>query len=317
MNFKAWTNDTAQGVFAVPPLARRDDARRSLDAEQNNRIVEHIARGGVTRFLYGGNAFLYHLTLQDYAELLQWMSDGSTTHTMLPSAGPSYGRLMDQAALLRKHEFPAVMALPCGDPRDARGLERGLREFADTAETKLILYLKEEGNFGADLEAGLDVVGNLARDGVCGAIKYAVVREDPREDAYLESLLNRVDRSMVISGIGERPAVSHMRDWSLPGFTTGSGCLAPRMSSAIHAACVRGDFPAAEKLRERFLPLEDQRDRWSPAKVLHHATALAGVAETGPMTPFLSELDPSILEGIAPIAQRLVETDEQSVPGER
>ncbi len=311
MSVTNWSEETAGGVFAVPPLARRNDGRRPLDPEQNNRLVEHIAGGGITRFLYGGNAFLYHITLQDYAELLEWLADWSSTHVMLPAAGPSYGRLMDQAPALRKRDFAAVMTLPCADPRDARGLEQGLREFADAAEKKLILYLKEETNFGPDLEAGLDVVGNLARDGVCVAIKYAVVRRDPAVDAYLESLLSRVDRGMVISGIGERPAVSHLRDWGLPGFTTGSGCVAPRLSSAIHAAGRSGDFAIAERLRERFLPLEDLRDQWSPAKVLHHATALAGIAETGPIAPFLSELDSSVLEAIAPVAQRLVEVDEQ------
>ncbi len=42
-----------RGVFAVPPLARSHDARRSLDFEQNNLIVRHIANGGITRFIYG------------------------------------------------------------------------------------------------------------------------------------------------------------------------------------------------------------------------------------------------------------------------
>jgi hypothetical protein len=44
-----------RGVFPVPPLARKNDARRSIDFEENNRIARHIADGGLTRFLYGGN----------------------------------------------------------------------------------------------------------------------------------------------------------------------------------------------------------------------------------------------------------------------
>lgn len=297
------------GVFAVPPLARAANPERSLDFEQNNRVVRHIAEGGVTRFIYGGNAFLYHVTLSDYAAMLAWMSDWSKDYIMLPSAGPSFGRLIDQAALLKTRAFPAVMALPCGDPRDAAGLERGLREFADAAETKLILYLKEESNFGFDKEAGLDVVGNLVREGVCAAIKYAVVRENPAEDAYLKSLLTRVDRGIVISGIGERPAIVHMRDWSLPGFTTGSGCVAPHLSQAIHTACAAGDFDKAGEIRQAFLPLEDLRDAWSPAKVLHSATEAAGIAETGPIAPFLSELSEERQNQIAPVARALFEAN--------
>jgi len=40
-----------RGVFPVPPLARKNDARRSIDFEQNDRIISHIAGGGLTRFL--------------------------------------------------------------------------------------------------------------------------------------------------------------------------------------------------------------------------------------------------------------------------
>ena len=306
MKTSAITSEDLRGVFSVPPLARKDDARRSLDFEQNDLIVKHIASGGITRFLYGGNAFLYHVTLAEYSALLDWLSGFSDEHWAIPSAGPSYGRAMDQAELLRKYNFPAVMLLPCADPRDAAGLERGLREFADASATKLILYLKEENNFGADKEAGLDVVAKLVDEGLCVAIKYAVVRQDPRQDAYLESLLARVDRNVVVSGIGERPAVIHMRDWKLPGFTTGTGCIASRQSQQLFEACARGDFAAAETLRELFIPHEDLRDAWSPAKVLHHSTELAGIAKTGSPPPFLSPLSVERLTELAPVARKLV-----------
>ena len=36
----------------------------------------------------------------------------------------------------------------------------------------------------------------------------------------------------------------------------------------------------AEAIRARFMPLADLRDAWGPARVLHHATALADVAPT-------------------------------------
>jgi dihydrodipicolinate synthase/N-acetylneuraminate lyase len=300
-----------QGVFPVPPLARKNDARRSIDFEQNNRIVRHIADGGLTRLLYGGNAFLYHVTLAEYEALLDWLNSFADGLWAIPSLGPSYGRAMDQASILRRYKFPCAMALPCGDPRDAKGLETGLREIAESANTPLILYLKDENNFGADKEAGLDVVARLVDAGVCVAIKYAVVRQTLAEDAYLDSLLKRVDRARVISGIGERPAVVHMRDWRLPGFTTGSGCVAPRLSGRIFEACVNRDNEMAEELRAEFLPLEDLRDAWNPAKVLHFATQLAGVAETGPVAPFLSSLTERQLQEIAPVARALVERNAQ------
>ncbi|MEW6306536.1 MAG: dihydrodipicolinate synthase family protein [Verrucomicrobiota bacterium] len=300
------TEADLRGVFAVPPLARNADRERTLNFTENDRLLRHMAGGGLTRFLYGGNAFLYHISLRDYEQLLDWLAAQSNDWWMIPSAGPSFGRAMDQAPLLRKHRFPVVMTLPCADPRDAAGLEQGLREFADAAETKLILYLKDESNFGANKEAGLDVVGRLVADGLCVWIKYAVVRADPKEDAYLAGLLKRVDRAKVISGIGERPAIVHTRDWGLPGFTTGSGCLAPKLTNAIFAACACQDFAVAEKIRAQFLAHEDLRDAWNPARVLHHSTELAGVANTGPLLPFLSPLSAEQLEKLAPVAKALV-----------
>jgi len=309
------SSEDLRGVFSVPPLARSRDRARKIDFSQNKFIVRHIANGGITRFLYGGNAFLYHVTLSEYEQILDWLAGFDNDLWAIPSIGPSYGRAMDQAALLRKYNFPCVMMLPCADPRDAMGLELGYREVADAANTKLILYLKEESNFGADKLAGLDVVARLVDAGICVGIKYAVVRQDPGQDSYLEALLQRVDRQYVISGIGERPAIIHMRDWGLPGFTTGSGCIAPRLTQMLFEACVRKDYATAENLRSQFISLEDLRDQWSPAKVLHHATESAGIAITGAIPPYLSPLSTEQQAVISPVARALFEQNRSALVG--
>lgn len=297
------------GVFAVPPLARKADQSRTIDFDQNSLIVRHILGGGITRLLYGGNAFLYHITLAEYEQLLSWLSDLSSAVWAIPGLGPSYGRAIDQANLLRRYQFSCAMILPCNDPRDALGLERGYREIADAAQTKLIVYLKSEDSLGANSEAGLDAVARLVDDGVCIGIKYAVVRQDPADDPYLQALLARVDRGFVISGIGERPAVVHLRDWQLPGFTTGSGCIAPNSSQQLFTACQSGDFAKAEGLRAGFLPLEDLRDQWGPAAVLHAATELAGIARAGPMPPYTTAISGEQAQLLAPVATALLESD--------
>ena len=148
MNRTPLSSDQLRGVFAVPPLARRNDSARSIDFEQNDLIVKHIHDGGITRLIYGGNAFLYHVTLAEFEALLKWLSGISNDLWLIPSVGPSFGRAMDQAPLLRRHGFNVAMMLPCADPRDAAGLERGYREFVSASGCKLIVYLKDESNFG-------------------------------------------------------------------------------------------------------------------------------------------------------------------------
>ena len=300
-----------RGVFAVPPLARRADRGRAIDLEQNGKVLRHMAAGGLRRFLYGGNAFLYHVTLAEYEEMLGWMAGFPDDHWAIPSVGPSFGRALDQAPLLRRHRFPVAMALPCSDPRDAAGLEAGMREIAEAAGIGLILYLKEEGSFGSDKMAGLDAVARLVDSGVCVGIKYAVVRPDAVDDPYLKALLERVDRRFVISGMGERPAVAHLKAFDLPGFTTGSGCLAPALSQALFEACVAKDWTAAEELRRPFLPLEDQRDAWGPARVLHAALELAGVATTGGIPPFVTAISDKQRAELEPTARTLLTREQE------
>ena len=293
-------------IYPVPPLARRNDAKRSLNIAENEKFFRFLREGGITRFVYGGNAFLYQITLAEYADLTHWLGGLAGQATIIPAVGPSYGRAIDQAPLIRRYKFPSVLVLPTGDPRDAAGLERGLREIAEACGVPLSLYVKRESDFGDDLNAGIDVIGRLVDSKVCVSIKYAVVRKDPAVDPYLSALLQRVDRSHIISGIGERPAIVHLRNFGLAGFTTGSGVIAPKLCRALLDACSRKDYEQAEKLRAAFLPLEDLRDEWGPPRVIHDAVALSGIAETGPIPPFVSDLSTAQKDRLRPIARQLL-----------
>src|SRR5438093_5209669 len=99
MNRKPLSPAQLHGVFAVPPLARRSDASRSIDFNQNELVVKHISAGGITRLIYGGNAFLYHITLAEFEAIVKWLSRLPDELWVIPSIGPSYGRAMEQAAI--------------------------------------------------------------------------------------------------------------------------------------------------------------------------------------------------------------------------
>jgi dihydrodipicolinate synthase/N-acetylneuraminate lyase len=152
-------------------------------------------------------------------------------------------------------------------------------------------------------------LGKLARDGVVCAIKYAIVRENPAKDAYLEALVNEVDRSIIVSGIGERPAIVHLRDFGLESFTSGSVCVAPRGSMKILAALKAKRYDEAGRVRAAYIPLEDERDLRGPIRVLHDAVTLAGIAEMGPMLPMVSNLDPSERPAVKAAATALLAHD--------
>jgi dihydrodipicolinate synthase/N-acetylneuraminate lyase len=180
----------------------------------------------------------------------------------------------------------------------------GIRKLADAYGRPVIAYVKDEGYVeAADM-------GRLAKDGAICAIKYAIVRDDPARDPFLAALVDNVDRGMIISGIGERPAIDHLTRFGLQAFTSGSVCVAPGLSMALLRAIKRGDLAEAQRIRALFIPLEDERDRHSPLRVLHEAVRLAGISDTGPMQPYLSGFtDPAILGAIEKAATALLAAD--------
>jgi len=292
-------------VLAVPPLARGRDM--SLNEAENLKLIRHIEAGGVRTLLYGGNANFYHLPLGEYDRTLSFLASAAGADTLvIPSAGPAFGTLMDQAAILRRHKFPTVMVLPQVGITTSEGVAAGVERFVQAAGVPALLYVKHDGYVEPP------DVKRLADRGLVSGIKYATVRPHPHEDDYLRRLLDVVDRRTVISGIGEQPAVVHLRDFGLAGFTSGCVCVAPRLSVAMLAAMRAGNWAEAERIREIFKLLEDLRNAIHPIRVLHEAVRLAGVAETGPLLPLLSNVPPADHPAIRDAAVRLGEAERKA-----
>lgn len=299
------TTDLRRSVLAVPPLAR--DAAYDIDGTQNQRLLRHLEDGGVRTLLYGGNANLYNISHGQYRHLLEALPTWAGEDTwVIPSIGPSYGQLLDQVEVVRDLDYPTVMALPLGGPATPEGTATGLRKTVERLDRPIVLYLKWEGYLPTEL------VASLVDDGLVCAIKYAIVRDDPAKDDYLRDLLSVVDPDLVVSGMGERPAVVHLRDFGLHAFTSGSVCIAPRQSTSLLAALHEGEYDEAEKVRERFLPLEDLRDGVHPIRVLHDAVTEAGIADMGPILPMLSNLDGEALASVRRAASDLLASEDRA-----
>jgi len=122
--------DLSRSVLAVPPLARNGDL--SLNREANVAMIRHLERGGVSTLLYGGNANLYNIGLYEYAALLDMLEQTASAESwVIPSAGPDFGKLLDQASVLRGRAFPTVMVLPQTFPATPDGSEKAIRMFAE------------------------------------------------------------------------------------------------------------------------------------------------------------------------------------------
>jgi dihydrodipicolinate synthase/N-acetylneuraminate lyase len=289
----------ADSVIAVPPLARNAD--RSLNADENQKLIRHMEAGGVSTLLYGGNAILYHVALSEYAALLEMLASLAGENTlMIPSVGPAFGTMMDQAAILRNFDFPTAMILPTRDIVTVQGVAAAVRNFVDAFGKPAVLYIKNDGY------VDVPTVKRLMDDGLISWIKYAVVRENTSNDPFLRELADTVGTERIVSGIGEQPAIVHLRDFGLQCFTSGCVCVAPKLSMDMLQALKSGDFETAERIRETFKPLEDLRNAINPIRVLHTAVAACGIAETGPIIPLLTEVTAAEREKIQQAAEQLL-----------
>lgn len=294
--------DLARSVIAVPPLAR--NAELNLNPAANRALIRHLEDGGVRTLMYGGNANFYHVSVSEYASILDFLSDAAGADTwVLPSAGPDYGKAIDQAAILRKTSFPTAMMLPMTFPFTDGGLAAGIRRFTDALGKPAVIYIKSDNYIAPQ------TLASLVQEGRVASIKYAVVRKDWSDDPYLRALTAAIGTEIIVSGIGERPAIVHMRDYGLKGFTSGSVCIGPRGSMKLLRLLQEKRYDEAETIRAAYMPLEDCRDEVNPLRVLHDAVTVSGIADMGPMLPMMEGVDDTVRARLQPITRALLAHD--------
>ncbi len=293
------TADLSNSVIAVPPMAR--DENLKFDRVENEKIIRHIEAGNVSTLLYGGNANFYHIALSEYEDILSQLAEIAGDNTLvIPAVGPAYGIMMDQAAILKYAKFPTVMVLPHQGITTSEGVVAGIRKFAETYGKPVVLYIK------FDDYITVEGAKELVDEGLVSWIKYATVREDPAVDPYLSELVDAVDPSIIVSGIGEQPVIEHLVDFGITGFTAGCVCIRPELSDQLLKAVQADDLERAREIQSIFRPLEDLRNGINPIRVLHEAVKHAGIANTGPALPLLSGITDAESEQVKAAALELL-----------
>lgn len=293
------SEDLARSVIAVPPMAR--DSNMKFAPAENEKIIRHIEAGNVSTLLYGGNANFYHTALSEFEEILSQLTNLAGPETLVvPSVGPAYGMIMDQAAIAKNTDFPTFMVLPQQGLTTSEGVVTGLRRFAEKLDKPIVLYIKYDDFIT------VEGAKQLVDDGIVSWIKYAIVREDPAIDPYLSELVEVVDPGIIVSGIGEQPVIEHLVDFGITGFTAGCVCIRPDLSDELLKAVQSGNLDRAREIQALFEPLEDLRNGINPVRVLHEAVKLAGIADTGDALPLLSGITRSEEELVKTAAQNLL-----------
>lgn len=291
--------DLARSVLAVPPLALNADFEPNEAA--NAALIRHLEAGGVSTLLYGGNANVHNWPVSRFGAWLDGLEAACAAETwLIPSVGPDWGKLLDEADILKSRRYPVAMALPMIAPQTPAGILTGIEAFVERSGVPLIVYIK------TDQYVPADALGRLVERGIVFGVKYAVPRADPAQDSYLDALIATVGRERIVSGFGEPPALLHLERFDLAGFTAGCVCIAPALSMAFLHALKRRDGAEARRLLKVVEPLEAIRERANAIRVLHTAVSLSGIAEMGPILPLLTEADEAIHGEIAQAARALL-----------
>src|SRR5712691_5333329 len=101
MTFRLWRAQRPPQPSRLQPSTRGPHARLAnleLNAAANRILIRHLEEGGVTTLMYGGNANFYNVGLYEYAAILDFLEQAVAKDSwVVPSAGPDFGKLLDQA----------------------------------------------------------------------------------------------------------------------------------------------------------------------------------------------------------------------------
>ncbi|WP_164820473.1 dihydrodipicolinate synthase family protein [Sinorhizobium meliloti] len=281
MQTRLGARDYAASVVAVPPIALNADL--TVNADANAAIIRHIEAGGVRILLYGGNANLYHFGLDDYRAGMEAVI-AAAAPGLITSIGPDFGKAMAQAPIARDLGFKNVMLLPTQFPADPAGVANGVRRLAAILGHGLVLYLKRENYVDPD------ELARLVSEGAVDFVKYAVERADPAQDAYLDAVIGAIGKDRMASGMGETPIHDHLGRRALTTYTSGAVCIAPSAAMELLTLYKAGRGAEALELSQPFLEFERVRTDLGGLQVLHDGMRLAGIADTGPLMPMISNL---------------------------
>lgn len=178
------------------------------------------------------------------------------------------------------------------------GFAAYLRAIADAVPLPLLTYKRSAAPSDK-------LLLRLGEEGILAGVKYAV----NDVDAVTRFVRATEGQLAVYCGTAERYAPFFMLAGA-EGYTSGAGCVCPRLTLALHAALARHDYTTAMDLLHVLRPIEDFRARNADAlniTLIKYAVELTGipVGPPRPPQPSLSTQDQAAFEQLLePILRR-------------
>jgi 4-hydroxy-tetrahydrodipicolinate synthase len=238
-------------VHLVPPTPFTPDGRR-VRPEVLGGFVREMTAAGVTVFIPAAGTGEFHsLSAAEALECVRVTREAAGAHcTVLAPVGLSLAHAIEVGRGAFEAGADALLVMPLVHPYlcDA-GFGDYLRAVADAVPLPVLTY--KRGPIPSD-----KLLLRLADEGRLVGAKYAV----NDVDAFAKLATAAAGRLGLYCGTAERFAPFFMLAGAA-GYTSGSGCVTPRLTLAMHAALVAGDRREAMRLLQIIRPLEDARAR--------------------------------------------------------
>lgn len=238
-------------VQLVPPTPFTPDGRRVVP-DVLGRFVRESAAAGISVFIPAAGTGEFHsLSAAEAVECIRVTREaaGRDAVVMAP-VGLALGHAIEVGRQAAEIGADALLVMPPVHPylSDA-GVGDYLRAIADAIPLPLLTY--KRGPVPSD-----KLLLQLAGEGRLVGVKYAV----NDVDAFARLAAAAAGWLGLYCGTAERFAPFFMLAGAA-GYTSGSGCVAPRLTLALHAALAVGDMARAMRLLAAIRPLEDARAR--------------------------------------------------------
>lgn len=238
-------------VHLVLPTPFTSDGRR-LVPEQLGEFVRQMAWAGIRVFLPAAGTGEFHsLSAEEAAQCVEITRKAAgPAAVVFAPVGLGLGHAIEIGRRGLEAGADALLLMPPIHPCPS---DAGFRDYfqAISDAVPLPIFAYKKGPVPSDA-----LLTQLGGEGRLAGVKYA----DNEMDAFVRFADANAGRLGLYCGTAERYAPFFMLAGAT-GYTSGAGCLCPRLTLRMHAALEAGKYPEAMRLLQILRPIEDERAR--------------------------------------------------------
>lgn len=245
-------NPQSMSTVQLVPLTPMSPDGKRVEYERLTMFSRDLYDAGIRVFLPAAGTGEFHsLSTKEVIQCVEATKAGVGPDALVVAPvgfGLAHALEIGRGAI--DNEADALLVMP---PVHPYLCDEGIRDYLTTLakELPLPMLAYKKGPAPSD-----GLLLELCKSGKLAGVKYG----ENNLDAAAKLIKAVGDAAVVSCGIAERYA-AYFHVAGAIGYTSGAGNLCPRITLAMHAALVRGDYAEATRLLNILRPIEDYRAR--------------------------------------------------------